>query len=203
MKDLTERQREVLTFISNYVKEHTYPPTIREIAEKFAMSVKGAHDHVTALKKKGRLRGEDKRSRTMEVVKEEGDEGQADFVDVPVLGLIAAGNGMMAEEAPDGSVRIPRSELKRGSEYFALKVRGDSMIGAGILDGDTAIIEQRNFADNGDIVVAQVNDETRTIKRYFREKTRIRLQPENDNYKPIYSRDVLILGRLAKITRSY
>jgi repressor LexA len=203
MKELTERQREVLTFISNYVKEHTYPPTIREIAEKFDISVKGAHDHVTALKKKGRLRGEDKRSRTMEVVKAEGDEDRTDVLDVPVLGLVAAGNPIMAEENWDGSVPIPRSELKRGSDYFALKVRGDSMTGAGILDGDLAIIEQRDIANNGEIVVAQVNDEATTLKRFYREKTRIRLQPENDKYKPIYSRDVRILGRVAKILRSY
>ncbi|GHV88840.1 LexA repressor [Spirochaetia bacterium] len=202
MKELTGRQREVLTFISQYVKEHAYPPTIREIAEQFKISVKGAHDHVTALKKKGRLKGEDKRSRTMEVVREAGDEGSEDFLAVPVLGSVAAGNPIMAEENWDDTVPIHRSELKRGSQYFALKVRGDSMTGAGIMDGDTAIIEQRDIANNGEIVVAMVNDAT-TLKRYYREKTRIRLQPENDKYKPVYSRDVRLLGRVAKILRSY
>ncbi|MDR1351886.1 MAG: transcriptional repressor LexA [Treponema sp.] len=200
MKELTDRQREILTFISKYIKSHTYPPTIREIADNFKISIKGAHDHVTALKKKAYVKN-DKRSRTLEVIRRDGeDEGSS--IEIPILGPVAAGVPILAEENWDGSIPVNRSMLRKGSRYFALNVKGDSMEGAGILDGDLAIIEQLETAENGEIVVAMVNDAT-TLKRYYREKTRIRLQPENDNYKPIYSQDVRLLGRLAKIIRSY
>jgi repressor LexA len=197
MKELTHRQQEMLTFIRAFITTHRYPPTFREIADNFDMSVKGAYDHVAALKKKGYVRG-DKRSRTIELVNPE----DTDILMIPILGSVAAGNPILAEENWEGSIPLPRSELKKNGAFFALKVRGDSMIGAGIMDGDTAIIEQRAVAENGEIVVAVVN-EAMTMKRYYQENNRIRLQPENDNYKAIYSRDVRLLGRLAKIIRSY
>jgi repressor LexA len=200
VKGLTDRQREVLTFIIKFIDSHTYPPTIREIADYFGISIKGAHDHVTALKKKSYVKS-DKRSRTLEVIKRDGEHG-VDIVKVPILGPVAAGAPILAEENWDGAIPVHRTLLKKGSRYFALKVKGDSMEGAGILDGDMAIIEQRNVAEDGEIVVAMVNDAT-TLKRYYREKTRIRLQPENANYKPIYSQDVRLLGCLATIIRSY
>jgi repressor LexA len=200
MKELTDRQREVLTFIVKFIDSHTYPPTIREIADHFEISIKGAHDHVTALKKKAYVKN-DKRSRTLEVIKRDGEEEDG-IVKVPILGPVAAGVPILAEENWDGAIPVHRTMLRKGSRYFALKVKGDSMEGAGILDGDMAIIEQRNVAEDGEIVVATVNDAT-TLKRYYREKTRIRLQPENDNYKPIYSQDVRLLGRVATIIRSY
>ncbi|MDR0709887.1 MAG: transcriptional repressor LexA [Spirochaetaceae bacterium] len=200
MKELTDRQREVLTFIMRFIDSHAYPPTIREIAEHFEISIKGAHDHVTALKKKGYVKN-DKRSRTMEVIKRDENEDNG-ITKIPILGPVAAGVPILAEENWDGSVPVHRGTLRKGSQYFALRVKGDSMEGAGILDGDMAIIEQRNTAEDGEIVVAMVNDAT-TLKRYYREKNRIRLQPENNNYKPIYSRDVRLLGRVAQIIRSY
>jgi repressor LexA len=200
VKELTDRQREVLTFIIRFIDSHTYPPTIREIADYFEISIKGAHDHVTALKKKAYVKN-DKRSRTLEVIKRDGEDND-DIVNVPILGPVAAGTPILAEENWDGSIPIHRTMLKKGNQYFALKVKGDSMEGAGILDGDMAIIEQRNVAEDGEIVVAMMNDAT-TLKRYYREKNRIRLQPENDNYKPIYSQDVRLLGCVAKIIRSY
>jgi repressor LexA len=200
VKELTDRQREVLTFIIKFIGSHTYPPTIREIADHFEISIKGAHDHVTALKKKGYVKS-DKRSRTLEVIKRDGEDDD-DVVKVPILGPVAAGVPILAEENWDGAIPVHRTLLRKGSQYFALKVKGDSMEGAGILDGDMAIIEQRNVAEDGEIVVAMINDAT-TLKRYYREKTRIRLQPENDNYKPIYSQDVRLLGRVATIIRSY
>jgi repressor LexA len=205
MKELTDRQQEVLTFIIKYINSHNYPPTIREVAEHFEMSIKGAHDHITALKKKNYVKN-DKGSRTLEVIKRDdyhNAETNDGTVNVPVLGHVAAGVPILAEENWDGVIPLPRSMLKRGRRYFALMVKGDSMEDAGILDGDTAIIEQRETAENGEIVVAMVNEEATTLKRFYREKNRIRLQPENDKYKPIYSRDVRLLGRLANIIRSY
>jgi repressor LexA len=200
MKELTQRQKEVLSFVAEYINAHSYPPTIREIADYFFISVKGAHDHVTALKKKGCLKQTGKRSRTMELVKTGGDEDG--IVEIPLLGTVAAGQPILAEENWDGSIVMHGSMLKRNRKYFALKVRGDSMLGAGIMDGDTAVIEKQNTVRNGEIAVAVV-DEAVTLKRFFRESTRVRLQAENPAYSPIYSQHVKILGRLARIIRSY
>ena len=200
MKELTQRQKEVLSFIAEYINAHSYPPTIREIAEYFGISVKGAHDHITALKKKGYLRQTDKRSRTMELVKAGGDEDG--IVEIPLLGTVAAGQPILAEENWDGSIAMHGSMLKKNRKYFALKVRGDSMSGAGIMDGDMAVIEKQSTVHNGEIVVAVV-EEAVTLKRFFRESSRIRLQAENPAYSPIYSQHVRILGRLARIVRFY
>jgi repressor LexA len=200
MKELTLRQWEMLTFIRGYITEHRYPPTFREIGVHFGFSVKGAYDHVAALKKKGYIRA-DSRSRTIELTgePEELDEG---ILDIPILGTVAAGVPILAEENYEGAIPIPKAVLTKHGQFFALRVRGDSMINAGIMDGDMAIIEKQEIAENGAIVVAVVN-EAITIKRFYYEKNRIRLQPENENYKPIYSKDVRLLGRLSKIIRSY
>jgi repressor LexA len=202
MKELTNRQKEVLSFIAEYINAHSYPPTIREVAEYFSISVKGAHDHVTALKKKGCLRQTDKRSRTMELVRNDGEGGRTGFVEIPLLGTVAAGLPILSEENRDGTVMLHQSMLKKNKTYFALKVRGDSMSGAGIMDGDTAVIEKQNTLRNGEIAVAVVNEAV-TLKRFYKESTRIRLQPENPAYSPIYSQNVRVLGRLAQIVRSY
>jgi repressor LexA len=199
MKELTARQKEVLNFIAEYIRNHSYPPTIREVAEHFSISVKGAHDHITALRKKDRLKQADKRSRTMELV---GNHSPAGCIEIPLLGTVAAGRPILSEENWDGSITMHQSLLKKNKTYFALKVRGDSMSGAGIMDGDTAIIEKQNTVRNGEIAVAVV-DEAVTLKRIYRESTRIRLQPENPAYKSIYSQNVKVLGRLSRIVRAY
>jgi repressor LexA len=202
MKELTERQKEVLAFITEHINAHSYPPTIREIGEYFSISVKGAHDHVTALKKKGSLKQASKRSRTMELVRSHEEEGMALLTDIPVLGTVAAGIPILSEENQDGIITLHRSMLKKNKKYFALKVRGDSMSGAGIMDGDTAIIEKQSAVRNGEIAVAVVDDAV-TLKRVFKESSRIKLQAENPAYKPIYCRDARILGRLSRVIRSY
>ncbi|MDR2142958.1 MAG: transcriptional repressor LexA [Treponema sp.] len=201
MKEPTQRQREVLAFISDYIRSHYYPPTIREVAEHFSISVKGAYDHVLALKKKGRLKLGGKRSRTMEVVRGEEDRAADGFAEIPVLGVVAAGRPILAEENWDGSIPIHNSLLKKNKQYFALKVKGDSMKDAGILDRDMALVQKQNFARDGEIVVAVV-DEAVTLKRFYKETNRIRLQPENSAYLPIYSQDVRILGKLAYVIRA-
>ncbi|MDR2109925.1 MAG: transcriptional repressor LexA [Spirochaetaceae bacterium] len=202
MKELTDRQGAVLNFITEYITIHAYPPTIREIANNFSVSVKGAYDHVAALKKKGYLKPGDKRSRTIEIVKASADKAPPDFALIPILGTVAAGKPILAEENWEGSFPLHHALMKKNREYFALKVRGDSMEGAGIMDGDTAVIEKRDTVSNGEIAVAVV-DEAVTLKRFFKESTRVRLEPENPNHKPIYSQHVRILGRLAHIFRSY
>ena len=202
MKDLTERQRQVLAFITKYIKAHMYPPTIREIADNFSISVKGAYDHVAVLKKKGRLIHGDNRSRTLELVPDDSNTEDEVFINVPILGTVAAGLPILTEENLDGTFPVHSSMIKQNKTYFMMKVRGDSMINAGIMEGDFALIEKRETAQNGEIVVAQVNDEYITLKRFFKESSRIRLQPENPAHNPIYCQDnVRVMGKLAYIFR--
>jgi len=201
MKELTVRQKEVLSYIADYKNKHSYPPTIREIAEHFSMSVKGAHDHITALKRKGQLKHEEKRPRTLELTNSK-KEDHSSIIDVPLLGSVAAGVPLLAEENFEKNIPIHSSFLKKNKKYFALKVKGDSMSGAGILDGDLAIIEKQSVVHNGEIAVAVLNDAV-TLKRFYKESSRIRLQPENPAYKATYSKDVKILGRLTGVIRSY
>jgi len=201
MKEPTQRQKEVLDFIASYINANSYPPTIREVADFFSISIKGAHDHLSALKKKGLLKQGDKKSRAMELVRT-GEKEDAS-IEIPFLGTVAAGRPIMAVENMDGFIKLPRSFLKSSEKYFALRVKGDSMEGAGIMDGDTAIIEQKTMVQNGEIAVVML-DEAVTLKAFYRENSRVRLQPANPKYSPIYcSRDVRILGKLAHIFRSY
>jgi repressor LexA len=203
MKEITKRQQEVLTFIADYIEYHTYPPTIREIAQNFSISVKGAHDHITALKKKNRIKTNDKHFRTIELIKDIEETNNDSMRKIPLLGTVAAGRPILAEENLDGTITVHTSMLKRNGEYFALTVRGDSMKGAGIMDGDTAIIEKQPTVQNGEIAVVQMDDAV-TLKTFYRESARIRVQPENPNYSPLYvSQDLRILGRLSHIIRFY
>ena len=202
MKGLTKRQKEVLSFISAFIKNHSYPPTIRDTAEHFSISIKGAHDHIMALKRKNFLKQDGKRSRTIELVQPKADEDLGAVCKIPIVGTVAAGIPILSEENWEGTVTIQQSLLKKNRTYFAVKVRGDSMSGAGIMDGDMAIIEKLSIVKNGEIAVAVVDDAV-TLKRFYRENTRIKLQAENPAYKPIYCQDVRILGRLAQIVRYY
>jgi repressor LexA len=199
MKNLTERQQEVLSFISQFVESHAYPPTVREIAERFSISVKGAYDHMKALEKKGALRVEGNRSRAVEVVDRRPRSDST--VDVPLMGEVAAGKPLFAEENRERNVTVPAA-MAGSRPCFALRVRGDSMRDAGILNGDIALIEERPTAEDGEIVVAMV-DESVTLKRFFRENNRIRLQAENPSFPPIYTQEARILGRLKGLLRTY
>jgi repressor LexA len=199
MRELTARQKEVLSFIDLFARDHNYPPTIREIGDHFGISVKGAHDHVIALRKKGFLRQEEKRSRTMEVV---GGRSRNCYVEIPLVGVVAAGTPIMAEENFEGTVPLHESVIKKNRKYFALKVCGNSMSGAGILDGDTAVIEKTSVVRNGEIAVTWVDDAV-TLKRVFKESNRVKLQAENPKFPPIYSEEVRIEGRLIQVIRSY
>jgi repressor LexA len=153
------------------------------------------------LKKKGLLKQGDKKPRTMELVKNR--EEEQDFKEIPILGAVAAGRPILAVENMDGSIMFHKSLLKNSKEYFALRVRGDSMEGAGIMDGDTAVIEHQNTVRNGEVAVVMLDDSV-TLKTFYRENARIKLQPENSKYSPTYcSGDVRILGRLVHIFRSY
>lgn len=201
MKGLTRRQREVVEFIRDFISEHSYPPTIREIAAHFSVSVKAAFDHVKALEKKQVLKSDLNRSRSLEIISEEFTPIH-EAVAIPLLGNVAAGMPLLTEENFDGSLTISAAMLGNG-EFFALRVKGDSMINAGIFDGDYAVIKKNSSASNGDIVVAWVEEDAVTLKRLFKEQNRVRLQAENDAYPPIYTQDVRIVGTLQLVIRDY
>ncbi len=204
MKNLTARQNQVLTYIADYIRSHNYPPTHREISEYLGISVKGAYDHVKALQKKGRIQCNDNRSRTIELVQSDEhveDDDQPRVVDVPLLGNVAAGVPLLSEENFEGSISVPAGMIGNG-RHFALNVSGESMVDAGIFSGDIGIFVQQPTANNGEIVVAMVDDAV-TLKQFYKEKNRIRLQPANDAFRPIYSQNVRVLGKLVHLLRSY
>lgn len=203
MEHLTEKQTEVLKFISAHVSTHSYPPTIREIAAHFSVSTKAAFDHVCALRTKKRISMTDRGARTIELIPDKNGFGRDGFVDVPLLGDVAAGPRIYTEENDNGTLRIHNSMLRPNREYFALKVRGDSMTGIGVMNGDTVIIEKRETARNGDVVVVDFDDGGRALKRFYRQQHRIKLQSENPAYPPMYSTDVRIIGKLSGVYRSY
>jgi len=200
MKAPTKRQTEVLNFLKSFLSGHKYPPTIREIAAHFGISVKGAYDHVKALEKKGLIACDNHRSRAIEIIESGSDSGGTQ-IQVPLLGHVAAGMPLFAEENFEGNLPLPAAMVGNG-KVFALRVEGESMIGAGIMDGDIAVFSQQSQVENGQIVVAMV-DEAVTLKRFYKEKNRVRLQAENPAYPPLYTADVRILGRLVTIIRSY
>jgi len=199
MKTLTNRQAEVLEFIKDYKSKKSYLPTMREIADNFKISVKAAYDHVKALEKKEAIKCNLRRSRSIEIIKTvEVDE----LITIPILGNVAAGIPLLAEENLEGFVSIPAKFLKKG-QHFALRVKGDSMKDAGILEGDIAFFVMQSNAENGNIVVASLNDEAITLKKFYKETNRIKLKAENPVYPPIYTQNVKILGKLIFIMRSY
>lgn len=198
MKSITKRQQEVLDFIKSYISGHHFPPTMREISDHFDISVKGAYDHVKALEKKRYINLGSNRSRTIEVLD---DDNEDEILAIPILGNVAAGKPLFAEENHEGDLRLPQTLLPKG-KLFALHVRGDSMRDAGIMEGDLAVIRQQEVANNGEIVVAVV-DEAVTLKRFYREKNRVKLQAENPAYPPIFTQDVRLLGKLVHLIRRY
>ncbi len=202
MKQITDRQQEVLSFISNFTKDNFFPPTVREISEHFNISIRAVQDHIAALQKKGFITIKPKSSRSIRVMQNEDVESGAFIRRVPVLGTVAAGKPLLSEENLDGFVNLTEPFVRPGKSYFALRVRGTSMINAGILEGDLAIVEQQETAVNGQIVVAVINDAI-TLKRYFREDGRVKLQPENPEFQPIYCTDLRIVGVLSNIVRTY
>ncbi|MGI5173718.1 transcriptional repressor LexA [Treponema sp. OMZ 840] len=202
MKELTSRQQEVLHFITSFTEINSCPPTVRETGEHFGISVKAVQDHFGALRKKGYLAPSARRSRSLKVLIADSETDQRRPERIPVLGTVAAGQPVFCDENYSGSVYVPGSMIREGERYFALFVRGDSMIDAGILEGDLAVIRQQNYAENGSIVVALIEDSV-TLKRFFKEAARIKLQAENAAYKPIYCQNVKILGVLSNIIRNY
>ena len=204
MRKLTERQREVLTFISGYIEDRSYPPSTRDIAEHFGVTMKGAHDHVITLRRKNYLEQNGRCPRTLKLMASADGENASPVVMIPIVGTVAAGIPILSEENHEGMLRLESSMLKRNITYFAVRVRGDSMSGVGIMDGDMAVIEKRDIVANGEIAVAVIDDAV-TLKRFRLENSRIGLYPENPKYQPIYCQceETRILGKLFRIIRDY
>ncbi len=180
---LTDRQREVLDFISDSIRKRGYPPTLREIGSHFGIrSTNGVNDHLRALEKKGFLHREDLKSRALRPLVTE-----QDWVDVPVLGRVAAGQPLLAVQNYEDTVKIDRFFIGQSREVFALRVKGESMIEAGIFDGDYVFVRKQLQAATGEIVVAMIGDEA-TVKRYYPEGETIRFQPANAAMAPIIVR---------------
>lgn len=203
MRNLTDRQMQVLDFIKEYIDTNAYSPAVRDVAKAFDITVKAAHDHLKALERKGVLRSSEGIPRSMGIVGYT-NSNAVETITIPVLGATAAGLPILAEENKEYDLQLPSTMLKGKDNYFALHVEGDSMIDAGIFDGDLAIIRQTNSANNGEIVVARVGEENRvTLKRFYLSKNAIELRPENPKYGSIYSQDITILGKLMLIIRDY
>ncbi len=203
MKGITDRQKEVLTFISSYTEENSFPPTVRDISNHFGISLRAVQDHILALQKKGFLSQSQKKARSIRVLSDCREKEPETFIGkVPLLGTVAAGKPLLSEENLDGYVNLTEPFVRPGKSYFALRVRGQSMINAGILDGDLAVVEQASTAQDGQIIVAVIDDAI-TLKRYYKEAERIRLQPENPQFQAIYCTDVRIVGILSNIVRTY
>lgn len=199
MEGLTRRQQEVLTGIRAILQETGHPPTVRELGEKLGLrSSCTVQRHLEALERKGFIRRNPTKARTIEITrglkpvsKEAADGG---LVPLPILGTVTAGHPILAVENIEETLALPRT-LVSDVDCFALRVRGDSMINAGLYDGDLAVVKKQETAHNGDVVVALLEDEA-TIKRFYRESGRCRLQPENPAYEPIIVDKVAILGKV-------
>ncbi len=208
---LTARQQEIWGFLVEYVDGHGYPPTVREIGEAVGLaSPSTVHAHLANLERAGLLRRDPTKPRALELVGHRREQTASDAAHelelqrLPLLGQIAAGSPLLAEENIDEQIAVP-GPLGKNAD-FLLRVKGESMIGAGILDGDIIVVQRTQDARNGEIVVALAGDDESadeaTVKTFYREDGRIRLQPENDALEPIYANHVQILGRVTGVFRS-
>lgn len=201
MEQKRDKQMEIYEYIKKKLHEKGYPPSVREICEAVGLSsTSTVHGHLTRLEKKGFIRRDPTKPRAIELLKE--SIISKEMLDIPIIGKVTAGAPILAVENIEDTFSIPINFLRSNKNLFILNVSGESMIEAGINDGDLAIIEETNSAVNGDIVVALIENSA-TIKRFFKEKTYIRLQPENKTMSPIIVDDCKILGKLVGLFRNY
>lgn len=197
MKSLTQRQKEILEFVAEYIKENEMSPSFNEIKDKFGLSaLSTVHEHITELVDKGYLRRDERKERGLYLPAK-----RQQYIEVPLVGAIACGQPIEAIEMPDEFIRVAREETLRGNIY-ALKAKGDSMIQDGIFDGDFIIVKKQSTAENGDTVVAVIDENQSTLKKYYQEKEKIRLQPANPEFAPMYRKEVEIRGVVIKIIRN-
>lgn len=203
MTKLSKRQQEILDFIKREVREKGYPPSVREIGEAVGLSSSSTvHGHLARLESKGLIRRDPTKPRAIEVLDgREITEPEVPVRQVPIVGRVTAGQPITAVENIEEYFPLPEKLAPSGDQVFMLEVMGDSMIEAGILDGDYVVVRQQNNAENGDIVVAMTEDYEATVKRFYKEKDYIRLQPENSTMAPIIVENVKILGKVIGVYR--
>lgn len=197
MNQLTKRQKEIFDYISSYITENRYSPTYDEIKDNFGLSaLSTVHEHITELVNKGYIKRDEKSPRGISLTPK-----KKQYMEIPLKGLIRAGNPIEAIETVDEYVNVVREPSLKGNLY-ALKVEGDSMIDEGIFDGDIVIAKKQSVADNGDTVVAVIDDNEATLKKIYVENGKIKLQPANPKYKPLFRQEVDIQGVVVKIIRN-
>ena len=198
-KELTKRQQQVLDFIINYLKNTGYPPTVREVGKEFKISSKGAYDHLVAIEKKGYIKRNPTKPRAIEIMDFVHGKISGPIVEIPVIGKVAAGEPLLATQNIERTLSFS-GDMIRTEEPFALRIKGDSMIEAGILEGDYVIVKKQPSAEQGDIVVALIGDDA-TVKRFYKADDHVRLQPENPTMEPIIAKDVVIIGKVVGLFR--
>ncbi|HHZ20670.1 MAG TPA: transcriptional repressor LexA [Firmicutes bacterium] len=202
MDDLSPRQQKILRFIQQELMRKGYPPSVREIGEAVGLSSSSTvHAHLERLEQLGYIRRDPTKPRAIEVLTGDSPTLLPPVTAVPVVGRVTAGEPILAEQNIEEYFPLPKDFL-RYEDVFILKIRGESMIEAGIFDGDLVLVKRDNNANNGDIVVALLGDEA-TVKRFYKEKNRFRLQPENSTMEPIYTDDCLVLGKVIGLIRRF
>lgn len=199
---ITPKQKEILEYIKKEILDRGYPPAVREICEAVSLkSTSSVHSHLETLEKNGYIRRDPTKPRAIEIIDDTFNLVRREVVNVPMIGTVAAGAPIIAEENIEGYFPIP-AEYMPNAQSFMLKVKGESMINAGIFEGDKIMVKQQSTANNGDIVVALIDDSA-TVKTYYKENGHYRLQPENDTMEPIIADDVTILGKVFGIFRLF
>lgn len=200
---ISTKQREILEYIKSEILSRGYPPAVREICEAVNLkSTSSVHSHLETLEKNGFIRRDPTKPRAIEICDENFQMVRTEMASLPVIGTVAAGTPILAEENIDSYFPVPADIVPNGEPSFVLKVKGDSMINVGIFNGDQIFVQQCNTAKNGDTIVALIDDSA-TVKTFYKEKDHIRLQPENDDMDPIIVDDCQILGKVFGVFRYY
>ena len=199
---ISKKQQEILEYIKNTILKKGYPPAVRDICEAVKLkSTSSVHSHLETLEKNGYIRRDPTKPRAIEIMDDSFNLSRREVVNVPMVGTVAAGQPILAQEHIEGYFPIP-AEYMPNTDCFMLKVKGESMINAGIFDGDYIMVRQQNVASNGDMIVALVDDSA-TVKTFYKENGHYRLQPENDSMDPIIVDDVQILGKVCGVFRIF
>ena len=199
---ITEKQKQILTYIKSEILEKGYPPAVRDICQAVDLkSTSSVHAHLETLEKNGYIRRDPTKPRAIEILDEDFNLGRREVTNIPLIGTVAAGQPILAQQNIENYFPFP-VEMAPNSQCFALKVQGDSMINIGINDGDYVFVRETNSASNGDLVVALVDDSA-TVKNFYKENGHIRLQPQNDDMDPIIVSDCKILGQVFGVFRLY
>lgn len=203
-KSLTKKQKHVLDFITDFIHDHGYAPSYREIAKQFKLaSIATVHSYIKSLQIKKYIKAEDRESRSIRLINTiNATVSNAEITELPLAGIITAGEPIEAVEDNE-TISVPSTMLDAKKQFFSLRVKGESMIEDGILDGDYIIAEQKDHANNGDIVVALLDNKYATLKRFYKEKDHIRLQPANSLMEPIRTRNVKVQGKVVGLMRKY